>query len=142
MNLPVDPATVSGSNVQVECVNSTYSGAIDVSLQEGAYCGESKLVVTFTPALPDQDCCTITLDGMTSVYGQSSVAQFDVTPLAGDVDRDGQVLTTDASRVKARFQEPVGPETFIYDVDCDGQIITPDASAVKSRFQHTAPDCP
>jgi hypothetical protein len=79
---------------------------------------------------------------MASMYGQPSVAVFGVRVLAGDVDRDGEVLTTDASKVKSRFQDPVDQTKFCYDVDCDGQIITVDASKVKSRLQNKAAVCP
>jgi hypothetical protein len=65
-----------------------------------------------------------------------------VRTLVGDVDRDGEVLTTDASRIKSRLQDPVSEGNFWYDVDWDGRIITVDASKVKSRFQNTVPSCP
>jgi hypothetical protein len=142
MSMSVDPATVSGENVQVACVNSVYEGTIGAWPAEGEYCPDSGLVITFDPALPDLDCCQITFDGITSIYGQPSVAELAVRTLAGDVDLDGEVLTADASKIKSRFQDPVGPGNFLHDVDCDGQIITVDASKVKSRFQNTAPSCP
>jgi len=86
-------------------------------------------------AIPDQTRCWINLTGEVE-------DSFNFGTLEGDVDFDGQVLTSDASKVKARFQDPVDDTNFWYDVDCDNQIITVDASKVKSRFQHTCPPCP
>jgi hypothetical protein len=121
---------VSSVTASVSCEINTYSGTATPIAD-----GTTTLVVTFDPGLPDQDCCEITLGGQAE-------GSYWVAVLAGDVDRDREVLTVDASKVKSRFQDPVDETTATYDVDCDGQIITVDASKVKGRFQNTAPRCP
>ena len=72
MNVPVDPATVSPASVHVVCVNNVCEGTIGTSLGDGVYCCDAELVITFDPALPDQDCFTVSPSGMTSTAGGRS----------------------------------------------------------------------
>jgi hypothetical protein len=125
MDVPVASVTAS-----VACANHTFAGTVTSNAD-----GVTTVVVTFNPPLPDQDCCEVTLGG-------EAADSYFVAILAGDVDRDRQVLTADAQAVKQRFQTPVSQATARYDITTDGQITTPDASKVKSRFQNTAPSCP
>ena len=126
-----DTADASAISASVECVVAgPYEGTIIISQVD-----TDTIRLTFDPALPDQDACTITLTGEVE-------DSFCVRTLECDVDFDGQVLTVDASKIKSRFQDPIDGTNFWYDVDCDNQIITVDASKVKSRFQHTCPPCP
>jgi hypothetical protein len=62
--------------------------------------------------------------------------------LVGDVNRDGQVSTADASSVKARLEHVVTDDNCQYDVNNDGQVSTADKSSVKARFEMAAPACP
>jgi hypothetical protein len=112
------------------CVNTEYTGTATATAD-----GSNVVTVDLVPAFPDQDCCEVRL------YGAVRDWHY-VATLAGDVDRDGEVLTPDASKVKSRFQDPVDGTNFVYDVDADGEILTVDASKVKSRFQNAAPACP
>jgi hypothetical protein len=142
MNVSLDPATAISENVQVACVNNVYVGDIGVSLDQGECCGDSRLAVAFTPALPDEDCCRITFDGMASIYGQPSVAALTVRTLVGDADRDGSVTTADGSVITQRLGGSATEGDSQYDVDVDGAITTADGSAVTQRLGNVAPNCP
>jgi hypothetical protein len=113
-----------------DIVPVAYAGTAGVTAD-----GSTTVMVDFSPALPDVSCCRIALSGAVE-------DNWYVKTLVGDVDFDGSVLTPDASRIKARFQDPVTAGNFWYDVDADGEILTPDASRVKSRFQNMVPACP
>ena len=91
--------------------------------------------MTFTPGLPDQDCCTITLSGDVS-------DSWKVRTLQGDTSRDGNVTTSDAATIKPKFQAAVNATTFQYDYSADGVITASDAALIKSLFQNQAPACP
>ena len=120
---------VASVSATVDCVNNTYSGSVTTS----AY--ESTVEVEFNPALPDEDCCTITLSGEVE-------DTFAVRTLAGDVDRDGAVSTGDASVVKPHFGEPADADNAEFDFDCNGLVSTSDFSTIKPNFGHQAPACP
>jgi len=142
MNVSADPATVTADHVHIDCVEADYAGMITTSLDDAADCPGSVVVVTFDPPLPDQDCCRITLEGMTTAYGQPGTIEFAVRTLAGDVTGDGVVNTEDSAAVKPRFGGTPDESDYRYDVDASGRITSVDASTVKPRFGHTAPDCP
>jgi len=142
MSSSADPATVTPEHVQVACSEAAYTGTVGVSLADGEYCADGILAMGFDPALPDQDCCAITLEGMTSVYGAPATGTVSGRTLAGDADRDGLVNSIDASAVKPRFGVAVDDSTLSYDLTADGLINSIDTAAVKPRFGHAAPDCP
>jgi hypothetical protein len=124
----------AGSTVASEsCVNQAYTP--DAGYPNVTADGTASVTVEFSPSLPDQDCCTVSFTG-------GIEDEWSIRLLAGDVDFDGEVLTADASKIKARFQNPVDVSNCWYDVDGDGEILTADASKVKSRFQNVAPGCP
>ena len=85
------------------------------------------VTVTFDAALPDQCCCTVTLD---------CNAQVCVCGLEGDIDRGGLVSTGDASIIKPKFgQTPSEASVNVeFDVDASGLITTSDFSQVKPKF--------
>jgi len=142
MNVSADPATVTADHVQVSCAVSAYSGAVAAELEDAEGCGRSVVVLAFEPALPDRDCCTIGLAGMTSAYGQPADVTLAVRTLAGDVDRSGTVSSVDASSIKPYFGTPADATFFLYDIDASGTVSSVDASSIKPRFGNTAPDCP
>jgi hypothetical protein len=113
----------------VDCLNSGYSGSVSTT----AY--DYTVEVELDPALPDEDCCTVTLSGDVE-------DSFAVRTLAGDVDRNGTVSTGDASIVKPHFGDPADADNAEFDFDCSGLITTGDFSQVKPRFGNTAPACP
>ena len=66
-----------------------------------------------------------------------------VRPLAGDINRDGQVTTADASLIKPHYQELVTAREFLGMILMETVLITTaDVSLVKPRYQHVAPTCP
>ena len=71
--------------------------------------------VTLDPALPDQDCCTITLSG-------DAQDTYAVRLLAGDVSRNGVVNATDKNIVKGNLGRPVNADRFLSDVNATGII--------------------
>ena len=142
MATTVDAGTVSTDNVQITCASGPYAGTMGISLEEGAYCPDTKLVITFDPALPDADCCQISLDGVSSTHGQPVADSFAVTTLAGDADRDGSVSTADGSAVTQRLGKATVEATAQYDLDTDGFITTADTSVATQRLGRTAPSCP
>ena len=120
---------VVSASASVSCVNNTYSGTITTTPNGTA------VTVEFDPALPDQDCCGMTLTG-------DAVDGLWVRTLEGDVNRDGFTNTTDASQVKLRFGQTPTNANCEWDFNVDGEINTTDASQVKLRFGFTAPACP
>ena len=114
----------------VECELTPYTGAVSVDAD-----GTSTVRLSFDPALPDADCCRITLKG-------DAAGTWSVRPLRGDITRDGIVTTADASLIKPHYQETVTEANFIYDYNADGQITTSDFSLIKPLYQRAAPACP
>ena len=92
------------------------------------------VTVEFSPSLPDQAYCVITLDCMTN--------DVCVRMCEGDMNRSGATNTTDASAVKTRFGATLTDANCEWDFNCSGAINTTDASAVKARFGKSAPACP
>ena len=85
-------------------------------------------------ALPDQDCCTVTLTGDV----QDS---FQVRTLKGDLDRNGTVTTGDASQARFYFGQTAAQAGCQWDLDQNGDITTGDFSQLRFFFNRTAPDC-
>jgi len=115
-------------HASVSCAVGTYDGDVTVEIVNN-----KTVRVLFDPALPDEDCCNITLSGCVD-------ASFKVRTLVGDVDFDGQVITVDASKIVSRLEDPVTQDNFWYDVDTDGQISISDKAEVEARYQNTAPE--
>ena len=123
-------ATVWEVTVDVACDGEPYVGDITTS---GT--GTSTLRLEFSPALPGDACCIISLDG-------DVVDDYAVATLAADCNRDLSVTTVDFSAVKARLGEDVNSGNFQYDVNTDGSITTVDLSAIKARLGNSLPSCP
>ncbi len=141
MSSTVDEATALPENIQVNCANTAYTGAVDVALQ-GDPCPNTDLVITFEPALPDQDCCTITLDGVLSVGGLPVSEALPVRPLRGDVNRNGTTTTGDALIIKPRFGMSAVIAGAEYDYNASGTVTAADFLQIKLLFGNTAPACP
>ena len=127
--LEIDLDTASGFNggVTVAC-STAWSGTAD-GVADG-----NTVTVEFSPSLPDQAYCVITLDCMTN--------DVCVRMCEGDMNRSGATNTTDASAVKTRFGATLTDANCEWDFNCSGAINTTDASAVKARFGKSAPACP
>ena len=93
------------------------------------------VTVEFDPALPDQDCCEITLTG-------DIQDSFAVRTLAGDANLSGSANTTDASQTKLYFGHTADQSNCMFDYNADGSINTTDASQIKLTFGHDAAQCP
>jgi hypothetical protein len=139
--IKMDPVTATDpANVSIVGVNSgSYAGAVNLSLDS------TRKVVIIEPgeALPDADCYTVDLTGMTSQWGASPRDRtFRFAILVGDANRDGSVSTADASGIKQRLGLPVTTDRTKYDINHDGSISTADSSSVKQRLGNVAPSCP
>ena len=128
---------LAGGSARVTCSDTRYDGAASLSLP-----AQNQLSITFDPALPDEDCCEVSVSGVVTTTGAGVAGSQKVRTLAGDVDRNGQVTTADTSLIKPHFQEPVDATTCRWDFNVDGVITTADSSLIKPLYQHVAPDCP
>lgn len=141
MSALMDQSTITGGNVQVTCENASYGGTISAHLEDA-----TTVIVEFDPALPDEDCCRITFEGMLTL-GNAGVCDAEVTDitrvrtLKGDIDLSGTVTPGDASIIKPHFGEPADQTHFLFDFDCSGMISPGDFSQVKPYFGNTAPWC-
>ncbi len=96
------------------------------------------VTVTFTPPLPDRDCCKIELSGDVN-------DTFYVRMLEGDVNFTGVNSSADAATVKQRLGKVLSSSNFRVDLNVDGLITTADYASVKQRLGRTVvqcPDCP
>ncbi len=101
------------------------------------------LTVTFSPALPDLDCFTINLDGMTTAAGVALAdSTFRAVVLHGDIDQNGVVSTGDASIIKPQFGAPPSATNLGFNYNHDSVVSTGDASLIKPLFGNSAPACP
>ncbi len=121
-------STVASVSASVSCVTGTFGGSATVTA------AGTLVTVDFSTALPDADCCTITLSGDAS-------GSFDVRPLRGDIDRNGVVSTGDASVIKPNFGQNPASVGAQFDFDANGVISTGDASQIKPLFGNAAA-CP
>ena len=123
-------SNVSSVSASVSCDINTHGGVATPTAD-----GSDTVVVTFSPSLPDQDCCQVTLGG------DANDNAF-VAILAGDADRDGSVTTADGSGITQRLGHAVDEGNCQYDVDLDSSITTADGSFSTQRLGHVTPSCP
>jgi hypothetical protein len=117
--------------VEVSCLNyGEYTDEIITTVSSDGM----MLTIEFNPPLPDQDCCTIKLNGAIE-------DSFTIRTLAGDVNHDGVVSTGDASIIKPWYNHEVNENTFIYDINTNGSITSDDYDSCVSKFGHSAPSC-
>ena len=125
LNLPV-----SNMQASVVCQYRGYSGTATPTAN-----GTPTLAVSFDPALPYNDCCTISLTG-------DLEADYAVAILPGDADRNLDVNSLDYSSVKLRLGQPLDDSNACYDVNADGDITSLDYSAIKLNLGASLPGCP
>jgi hypothetical protein len=123
-----DAGGVSVSDTATVNCSVAWSGTATVTAVVG-----NTVTVEFTPTLPNQAYCTITLD---------CGAEVCVRMIEGDMNRDSDTNPTDASSVKLRFAQTVTDANCEWDFNRDGDINPTDASSVKLRFGYAAPECP
>ena len=123
-----DASSVNVSDtVQVNC-SGAWSGSATVTTKNG-----NTVTVEFSPALPNQAYCVITMD---------CGAEVCVRMIEGDMNRSGDTNTTDVSAVKGRFGQTPTDANCEWDFNRDGSINTTDYSSAKARFGMSAPTCP
>ncbi len=127
-SLEIDVDAGIATSATVSCINNGAYGGVATVSQAG-----NMVTVNLSPALPDQDACTITLDCGASVC---------VRTLQGDIDRNGIVSTGDASIIKPHFGQTAATAGAQFDFDQNDIVSTGDASIVKPRFGHSIPPCP
>ncbi len=125
LDICVDQVTAS-----VSCDDDPYTGTITSSLIDA-----DRLRLSFSPALPQGECCTLTLGG-------DADDTYLVSSLEGDVNQDKIVNTIDFSTIKTKFADPVDGDNFKYDVNRNLIINSIDSSTVKARFGDQTPQCP
>ena len=101
--------------------------------QPEAFSPANTVTVTFAPALPDQDACTVTLDCGASVC---------VRGCEGDLNRSGDTTASDSLQAKIRFGQTADETNAEWDFNLSGDISSADALQIKIRFGFTAPSCP
>ena len=122
---------VSNVEASVVCEQSgPFSGTVQTTVENGI-----SVRVAMEPALPDGDCCDITLNG-------DSTDIFRVRTLRGDTNRDGTVSSGDASIIKPHFGESTTDENAHFDYNVDGIITTADYALIKPLFGNSVPLCP
>ena len=142
MNVSVDPSTVTADHVQLTCDGSPHPGTVTVSAQPYGGCGYDGLSLTLGERLPDGACCTLSLDGMLTIYGKPFVDALAITPLIGDTDGSGSVLASDMLGIKAYVGQTAWDDNVRYDLDGNGVILASDMLLIKTYIGNTAPDCP
>jgi hypothetical protein len=130
-HLEVDLVDASsfGGVANVACVNA---GDVSTYVDTTSLVG-STVAVTFSPALPDQDACIVSLDCGASVCARSC---------EGDLNQSGSTTTADSLQVKIRFGYPVDNSNAMWDFNVTGSITTADSLLIKIRFGFAAPECP
>jgi hypothetical protein len=127
LDITVDDASGAAGPVTIDCGPCAYTGTGTASVVGNV------VTVTFSTALPDKCCCTVTLD----CDDGAGSAEVCVCGLAGDIDRGGLVTTGDASIIKPKFGQTPTAATAQFDYDLGGLINTGDFSVVKPKFGNT-----
>jgi len=139
----VEPRLGGVETLEFDLAMSVTTFAADVDCEYAGYAGtvtpyadgSSSIAVDFDPALPIDDCCTVTLTG-------DIEATYAIATLEGDLDQNLIVNSIDASAIKPRFGQSTDEDNFVYDVTGDGIVTTLDYSAIKPRFGHQMASCP
>ena len=129
LEIEVTDASGFTGGVTVICV---YAGEMSASVS-GTSVNGNTVTVSFSPALPDEDACTIELDCGGSVC---------VRGLEGDLNLSGETNTVDASQLRIRFGQDAATAGPQWDFNVSGLVTTMDYSQVKVRFGNMAPECP
>ncbi len=99
-----------------------------------------ELTLDVSPALPDGDCYTVDLAGMTAggVKLSPAASTFVVRALEGDSTGDGLTNAVDNSSRKSRFGQVAYPCNLRWDVNLDGAVTAVDNAQTALRFGGTA----
>lgn len=136
----LDQATATDpANVEIVGADTgLYAGSISLSLDAAG----SPLTIELDPPLPDQDCFTVSLSGMTSTAGADLLnPTFTVRTLAGDTDQDNLVEVGEMNACRNVIGQTADESNFLADWDCDGLIEVGDMNAIRNKIGKTAADC-
>jgi hypothetical protein len=125
----LDDASDFAGGVTVTCLNA---GDVSADVAGVSVIG-NVVTVTFDPALPDEDACTMSLDCGASVC---------LRGLEGDLNRSGSTTAADALTTKIRFGQIADAANAEYDFNCSGEITAADYLQIKPRFGNSTPACP
>ncbi|MHC4090289.1 MAG: hypothetical protein ACYSVY_08425 [Planctomycetota bacterium] len=135
---PVEPRFPGVTKLELTLSSTVSSIGASVSCDVGGEPAVSSVTpsgatvtIIFADPLPDQSCCTITLNG-------DSTDSFDVISLAGDVSREGNVTVSDKSLIKPKIGDPVDATNFLFDVSGEGNISLSDKNLIKPKIGHSA----
>ena len=137
-NEALDPTTVTPSDVEIAGLdaNNITIGlggvVIDVSLRNG----DTEVIVTFTPALPDYARYTVRISGVADLAANELTGDNDrvMTGLIGDVSGNLSVNVTDLSRVRTHRTGLINPgnsDEVRSDVSLDGRVNVIDLSRIR-----------
>jgi hypothetical protein len=123
----VGVSSLSGS---VDCQSSAYDGTVTPYAD-----GSTTCALEFEPALPMNDCCTITLGG--DLEGQWAVAS-----LQGDVNQDLAVTPLDYAALSLRLGQTTDSSNARFDVNVNGEIDPLDFAGISLNLGVSMPGCP
>lgn len=132
LELTMEIESTSGITLEVVCTGATYAGTMTKRLESTP---SDELYVDFSPALPDESRCTLTLSD--EVSGSVSLQV-----LKGDTSGDGEVTNPDWLAIGSHLGDPVDETNAVFDVNLSGSITTDDRDAVIPVVGNSAPDCP
>ena len=136
IEIDLDDTTFFGGtagDVAVECQDNAGTLTDESGRVAAVALTANTLNLTFSPELPDESRCTVTLNCGASVCLQG---------LRGDTNRDGTTSTADASIIKPKFGGDPAIQGAQFDYNVDGTISTADFSQVKPLFGNSSPSCP
>jgi len=100
------------------------------------------LTIQFNPALPDQYCYKINVQGMkTASDFMVSNGVFPIRSLVGDVTRDGYVSQADVNEVNLYLGQSVNAQNAHCDIDRNGYVDTTDRDQVQARMGNSVAQC-
>jgi hypothetical protein len=129
VEIDLDSAALFSGGVTVTCLNA---GDVSTYVSGTSVVGNT-VSISFSPALPDQDACTIELDCL----GETCVRTCE-----GDMNQSGGTTTADSLQVKIYFPLTVDNSNAMWDFNLSDSFTTADSLSVKIRFGFTAPACP
>ncbi|MCP4249905.1 MAG: hypothetical protein GY778_22915 [bacterium] len=124
---------VAGAAATLDCASGN-GGPATVTVGAGLNGPQSMLTIDFA-AVPNVDCCTVTLTG-------GAEDAFDFQVLAGDVNSSGSVNATDKNLVKGNLNKPLDAAKFVFDINATGLINATDKNLTKGWIGNTAATCP
>ena len=127
LEIDLEDASSFGGDVTVNCT-SAWSGTVT---HTGTVV--NTVTLTFSPALPDQVYCVITLDCGVEIC---------VRNCEGDVNESGSTGQGDVDTCYEHIGDPVGQANCRYDFNRSGVINSTDCAGIQARFGKVAPACP